>query len=256
MYFIKKYYKLNQIKYLVKQNGENYYKYNRKYIKRIKKVVYSILLDDYDIISTFAKQKDFKYFLFSDEKYKNTNWTIISFPKLKKNKISKIKMTRYIKLFPHLFFKDYELSIYIDASYVINGDLNELLLRVLNPSFDLYLLQHPERSRIFQEFSAVIYYKKEKKKIVNLVKKRYKEKNFPDNLALTENCIIIRRHNNKNIIKLMKAWWNEIKKYSYRDQLSLNYAIWKLNLKIKIYYLSKQFMLGYFIRRNHKKTIK
>jgi hypothetical protein len=200
----KNYYNLNKKKYLVNQNGQNYYKYNRKYIKRIKKVVYSILIDDYDKISTFVKQKDFKYFLFSERKYKNTNWTIISFSKLKKKKkISKIKITRYIKLFPHLFFKDYELSIYFDASYVINGDLNELLLRVLNPSFDLYLLQHPERNRIFQEFSAVINCKKEKKKIVNLVKKRYKKTNFPDNLELTENCIIIRRHNNKNIIKLI-----------------------------------------------------
>jgi hypothetical protein len=251
-----KYHKLNKIEYLVNQNGENNYKYNKKYIQRIKKVVYSILIGKYDKISTFAKQKDYKYFLFSDIKYDNTNWTIIPFSKIKKKKISKIKMTRYIKLFPHLFFKNYELSIYIDASYVINGDLNELLLRALNPSFDLYLLQHPERNKVFQEFSAVIYCKKEKKRIVNLVKKRYKKTKFPDKLELTENSIIIRRHNNKNIIKLMKAWWNEIKNYSYRDQLSLNYAIWKLNLKIKIYYLPKQFMLDYFIKRNHTKKVK
>ena len=254
---LKKYYKLNKIKYLVKHNGENYYKYNKKYIKRIKKVVYSILIGDYDKISTFDKQNNYKYFLFSDKKYNNTNWTILSLSKLrKKKKISKIKMTRYIKLFPHLFFKDYELSIYFDASYVINGDLNKLLLRTLNPSFDLYFLQHPERNKIDQEFSAVINCKKEKKRIVNLVKHRYKKKKFPDILQLTENSIIIRRHNNKNIIKLMKVWWKEIKKYSYRDQLSLNYAIWKSNLKIKIYYLPKQFMLDYFIKRNHTKKVK
>ena len=252
----KKYYKLKKIEYLVKQNGENYYKYNKKYIQRIKKVVYSILIGKYDKISTFDKQKDYKYFLFSDIKYDNTNWTIIPFSKLTKKKISKIKMTRYVKLFPHLFFKNCELSIYIDASYIINQDLNELLLRALNPSFDLYLLQHPERNKVFQEFSAVINCKKEKKRIVNLIQKRYKKTKFPDKLELTENSIIIRRHNNKKIIKLMKAWWNEIKNYSYRDQLSLNYAIWKLNLKIKIYYLPKQFILDYFIKRNHIKKVK
>ena len=160
-------------------------------------------------------------------------------------------MTRYIKLFPHLYFKEYELSLYIDASYIIKGDLNELLLRTLNPSYDLYLLQHPERNKIFQEFSAVILYRKERKKIVKKVKKRYTEKKFPDNLGLTENCIIIRRHKNKKLIKLMEAWWNEIRHYSYRDQLSLNYAIWKLNLNIKIYYLPKRFMLNYFSQKNH-----
>ena len=54
----------------------------------------------------------------------------------------------------------------------------------------------------------------------------------------------------------MKIWWNEIKNYSYRDQLSLNYAIWKLNLNIKIYYLSERFMLNYFTYKNHSKIIK
>ena len=211
--------KLNKLKYLVKQNGENYYKYNRKYIKRIKKVVYSILFGNYDKISSFVKQKDYNYFLFSDINYNNTNWTIIPFSKLKKKKISKIKMTRYIKLFPNLFFKDYELSIYFDASFIINGDLNELLLRALNPSFDIYLLQHPERNKVFQEFSAVIKYKKDKKRIVNQVKKRYKKTKFPDKLILTENCIIIRRHNNKNMIKLI----NKNFKYSCKNSILIKF---------------------------------
>ena len=175
----------------MKQIGENYHKYNIKYIKRTKKVVYSVIIGKYDKISSFKKQKGYSYFLFADQKYKNTNWTIISISKfIKKKKISKIKMTRYFKLFPHLFFKDYDLSIYIDASFSIKGNLDELLLRTLNPSFDLYFLQHPNRKKIFQEFSAVLSSKREIKEIVNIVKKRYIKENFPDSQGLTENCII------------------------------------------------------------------
>ena len=255
--YMKKYYQLNTKKYIVKQNGQNYNKYNIEYIKKIKKVVYSIIIGKYDNISTFNKQEGFNYFLFSDIKYHGTNWTIISIPKLiEKVNVSNIKLTRYFKLFPHLFFKDYELSIYIDASYIIKGDLNELLLKTLNPSFNLYILQHPYRNKVFQEFVAVIKFKKDTKKSVNKVKKKYIKEKFPDNLGLTQNCLIIRNHNNKIIIKLMKIWWNEIKNYSYRDQLSLNYAIWKLNLNIKIYYLSERFMLNYFTYKNHSKIIK
>jgi hypothetical protein len=54
----------------------------------------------------------------------------------------------------------------------------------------------------------------------------------------------------------MKVWWNEIKKYSYRDQLSLSYAIWKLKLNIKIYYLSYRFMMNYFTYKRHSKRVK
>ena len=192
----------------MKQNGKNIYKYNIESIKKIKKVVYSVIIGKYDKISTFSKQKGYNYFLFSDNYYKNTNWTIIPISKLIKEKnISRIKITRYFKLFPHLFFKYYELSLYVDASYIIKGDLNELLLRTLNPSFDLYLLQHYGRNKIFQEFSAVIHRKKDTKEIVNKVRKRYIKEKFPDNLGLTENCIIIRKHNNKKIIKLMRLYY-------------------------------------------------
>ena len=53
----------------------------------------------------------------------------------------------------------------------------------------------------------------------------------------------------------MKIWWNEIRNYSYRDQLSLNYVIWKKNLNIKIYYLSYRFIMNYFTYKNHSKKI-
>ena len=180
----RKYNQFSSPKNTMKQNKENIYKYNINSIKIIKKVVYSIIIGDYDLISTFPKQEGFDYFLFSDMNYNNTNWTIIPISNLiEKKNISSIKMTRYIKILPHLFFENYELSIYFDAAYTINGDLNELLLRTLNPSFDLYFLQHPERNSLLEEFSAVINLKKETEESVNRVKTRYIKENFPDNLG-------------------------------------------------------------------------
>lgn len=174
----------------MKKDGKNIYKYNIESIKKIKKVIYSVTINKYDKISNFRKQKGYNYFLFSDTYYKNTNWTLIPISNLiKKKNISRIKMTRYFKLFPNFFFKNYELSLYLDASYIIKGDLNELLLKILNPSFDLYFLQHYGGYKVFKEFSAVIYHKKDTKEIVNKVRKRYINEKFPDNLGLTENCI-------------------------------------------------------------------
>ena len=200
---MKKYYQLNTKKDIVKGIGKNYFKYNIEYIKKTQKLVYSIIIGKYDKISAFNKQEGYKYFLFSDIKYNKANWTIISITKLiKKVNTSNLKMTRYFKLFPHLFFKDYELSIYIDASYIIHGDFNELLLKTLNPSFDIYFLQHQVRNKVFKEFSPVLKIKKDTQASVNKVKERYMKEKFPDNLGLTVNCIIIRKHNQKNIIKL------------------------------------------------------
>ena len=220
----------------------------------MKKIIYSVLIGEYDQINSFQKQKDFDYFLFSDKNYNNTNWTILPIPKkfLTFN-LSIYKITRFIKIFPHLFFKNYELSIYIDASFNIIGDLDDLLLRILTPKYSMYSIQHPERNKIFHEFSAVLDWKKENKSIVNLVKNRYIKEKFPDNLRLTENCIIIRKHNNKQIINLMEEWWKEVKLYSYRDQLSFNYVMWKIGMKV--YYIPKIFIIDYFSHRPHSLEI-
>ena len=61
---------------------------------------------------------------------------------------------------------------------------------------------------------------KGKKSMAEFIMKRYKKENFPDNYGLIEGCLIIRKHNKKDCIYLMNKWFNEIEKYSHRDQLS------------------------------------
>ena len=110
---------------------------------------------------------------------------------------------------PHLYFKNYNISIYIDSSFQIKGDLNEFLLRILTPEYNIYNLEHPDRNKIFDEIFAVIVARKEKLSMVKIIWERYIKENFPDN------------------IYLMNKWFEEIEKYSHRDQLSFNYLIWK-----------------------------
>ena len=55
---------------------------------------------------------------------------------------------------------------------------------------------------------------------------------------------MVRKHNKKDCIELMEKWWNEINNYSHRDQLSFNYIVWKLGIKIKYY--SKCTLNDYF----------
>ena len=52
----------------------------------------------------------------------------------------------------------------------------------------------------------------------------------------------------------MNKWYEEIEKYSYRDQLSFNYVLWKEKDKIK--YISKNYALEYFNQNYHLKVLK
>jgi hypothetical protein len=227
---------------------DNYYNKSINSIIKLKKVVYSALLGKYDRIQPFNLQKGFDFILFTDLANINnneTNWTILPLPKeLNHLNLSKFKKQRFIKLHPHLFFQNYNLSIYIDTSFQIKRDLNEFLLRILTPEYNIYNFEHPDRNKIFDELSAVVELKKEKEIMSKIIRERYIKENFPDNNGLIEGCLIIRRHNEKDCIYLMNKWFEEVEKYSYRDQLSFNYLIWKTGIKIK--YISKIFALNYF----------
>ena len=141
---------------------------------------------------------------------------------MKHRNISRVKKQRFIKLHPHLYFKNYNLSIYIDASFQIKGDLNEFLLRILSTKYKIYTFEHPTRNKILKETFAVVKYRKENENMSKYIRERYKKDNFPDNNGLIESCLIVRKHNEKEVIGIMNKWYEEIENNSHRDQLSFN----------------------------------
>jgi hypothetical protein len=221
--------------------------------RRPKVVIYSCLIGNYDSISSFSKQKEFDYILFTDQKIEKTNWTILPIPKfVDKFNLSNIKKQRYIKIHPHKFFKKYDLSIYIDANYVIKGDLNDFLINTLNPIDNIYITHLQFGKTPKTAISTAIKNKLDNFEVLNNTFKRY------DNEALNKEGIVnaglmVRKHNNIDCIKLMKKWWKEIKNYSHVDNFSFNYAAYKTG--VRFLYISYQFTLDYFGHKGHLKKI-
>ena len=58
---------------------------------------------------------------------------------------------------------------------------------------------------------------------------RYKNDGYPSKNGLTRNTILIRKHNEPDVVETMEKWWEEVKYGSKRDQLSFNYSAWKTN---------------------------
>ena len=114
-------------------------------IIKFKKLVYTVILGSYDKPKPFIKQEGYDYYLFTDdnsiEKYIKANWTVLKIPNEVKNlKVNTVKKQRFLKLHPHLFFKSYDLSIYIDGTFIIKGNLTEFLLIVYFPSSNKLIL--------------------------------------------------------------------------------------------------------------------
>ena len=245
--------------YKNKKNINSINKYDKysidiNYIKSLKKVVYTALIGKYDDISTINIEKGYDYFIFTDQipENKKTNWTILNIEKNINfsNKLEVLKLQRFYKTHPHIYFENYDLSIYVDTTFEIFGNLDNFLLRILSPNKCIYSLEHPNRNSIYNEFGAVLFIQKETEENIKFIDKRYKKEGFPKNYGLSENCLIVRKHNDYNCINLMNLWYFEIEHYSYRDQLSFNYILWKINKSKIIKYISKNVLFEYFNQKN------
>ena len=235
------------------REGKTDYEYEGVIPKDSRKViVYSCLIGDYDNVTSFNKQKGFDYILFTDQKIKNTNWTIFPIPEevLKLN-VSDIKKQRYMKIHPHKFFKNYDLSLYIDANYEITGDLNDYLINTLNPLDHIYIPHLQFGRGIKQAIQTAVDRKLEDVELLNKIRDRYNQSKILDKTGIVNAGLIIRKHHTKDCIKLMEKWWEEVRDYSHVDNFAFDYAGHMTG--VRFLYTSYQFALFYFKVHKHLK---
>ena len=70
--------------------------------------------------------------MFTDQNFENktTNWTILNIEKNINfsNKLEVLRLQRFYKTHPHIYFENYDLSIYVDTTFEIFGNLDNFLL--------------------------------------------------------------------------------------------------------------------------------
>ncbi|MDR0913024.1 MAG: glycosyltransferase [Methanobrevibacter sp.] len=229
--------------------------------KKNKLVIYTAIIGKYDDLKEpYIINPDFDYICFTDNKeLKSDIWEIIVIDKknLQNQDLDNTKIARMFKTLPHKYLSKYNYSLWIDAGFRIIGSVEKYINTYLKNG-KILGIKHSNRNCIYDEAKKVVDIKKEDKKIVNDVIKRYKSKNYPKNNGLIESGILFRKHNDKQIIKLDEEWWNEILNFSKRDQLSFDYVMWKNNFeydKTDIFYWTNQYFehTRHFHERPHKK---
>jgi hypothetical protein len=140
------------------------------------------------------------------------------------------RRSRFYKLLPHRLFPQYEWSLYLDA----NVDLMNAIgfferYRDLGPDF--FVFRHPSRTNILEELGACIGLKKDDAGVMVRQVAQYLEGGFSQSFQLTENNVLLRRHNDPELADLNEAWWDEVRSKSRRDQLSLSYVVERKNYR-------------------------
>ena len=195
--------------------------------------VYTCIIGGYDHLQEPPfKPGNVDYILVTDGPLPSTGaWkgidvrTIKGVPALDNTRVS-----RYIKLHPHLFLNDYDYSIYIDGNIQTVGDMRYLIL-LLN-QYGLLSSLHYNRSCIYEELEVCIHKKKDDERIMRKQIESYRSAGMPGNYGLTESNLLVRDHHNPVCNEIMERWWQEILKHSRRDQLSLSFVLWEMGIPV------------------------
>lgn len=207
-----------------------------------KYVIYTCQTGNYEkqITETITDTINFDYFYFTDNPNINVDkaWKIIDinsiswiFPEKIKN--DNVRKARYIKTHPHLFFENYQRSIWIDANMqFIVSPLQ--FIKSIDKTCLFTTIKHPTRTCIYDEAVAVLKLGKDDKTIVDAEIDSLNHDMFPHNHGLVESGVIVRNHKNGLVISVMEQWWEMIEGYSRRDQLSFDYIRWKNQFPINL----------------------
>ena len=237
-------YKQNLEKNKLNEDKINFKKFNEKSL-----VIYTAIIGDYDDLKEPQYIDNAHYVCYTDQKnIKSNTWEIRYIDEVPKK--DRAVVVRKYKTLPHLFFPEYDTSIWIDASFQIKGSLIDIMKKYQKCS-NMLLLPHYERFCIYDEAAyCMVINRGNKTEILSQIKK-YLEEKYPENNGLLAGGFIVRNHMESNVRKLMKLWYSEIENNSKRDQISLPYVIWKQSFiydLINIRYNNN----AWFINKRHK----
>ena len=197
------------------------------------------------IVEPICIQPNVDYLMFTDlELPKDTAWKKVDITQFDDYKLfTPVQMNRKIKMLPHKYLREYDYSLYVDGLIEVVGMISPMVEDMGTCGFGVHF--HNQRDCIYDEAVMIKYAKKANMNEVKKQLQKYKKEGFPAHFGLYENTILLRKHCDDSVCRLMENWWDEYLKYPTRDQLSLPYLIWKMNFPKENIYI-----MGNNINRN------
>ncbi|XP_057765972.1 probable hexosyltransferase MUCI70 [Salvia miltiorrhiza] len=138
------------------------------------------------------------------------------------------------KMLPHRLFPNARYSIWVDSKSQFRRDpLGVLEALLWRSNHELAISEHGARSSVYDEAKAVVKKNKAPPEEVEVQLAQYRhdglpeDKRFNGKKALAEASIIVREHTPVTNL-FMCLWFNEVVRFTSRDQLSFPYILWRL----------------------------
>ena len=207
-------------------------------------VVYTAIFGGYNELIEQPQFENVDYVCFTDRNLLSSSWKVVVVPEPQVGD-DNTRNNRYYKILPHLHLQDYQYSIYIDGNFIIKKNPQLLIKNFLNEEVSMACFDHNQtimdpRNCVYQEYEAIVALAETENKVkddLEVIKKHIdflKSENYPENNGLISGGVLVRKHFDEKLIKVMEEWWYFVKNFSKRDQLSFNYVAWKHHFKYNV----------------------
>ena len=198
--------------------------------------VYTCITGDYDSLNEIKNpEKHIDYYCFTNnKKIKSKTWKIVH---IENEGLDNVRLARKIKTVGHPLVNKHELAVWTDANIIWQKKISDFIATFLKDN-PLVIFRHSARNNVHDEAVACFIKRKDSKEILAKTIAFLDAAKYPDNNGLCESTVYIKKLQDPKVKKTMEIWFDTIKKYSRRDQLSFNYAAWKAGLKFDYINLS------------------
>ena len=135
-----------------------------------------------------------------------------------------IRSARAIKILGHSVLSAYDVTVWVDNRVRLKVAAEELVERFLPKDADVAVPLHSIHGSLSEEFNAVLHARLDDPRRVREQRATYgRATPYLAAQPVYWTAILIRR-NNPSVSSLNSIWWEQVLRYSRRDQLSFPYA--------------------------------
>lgn len=185
------------------------------------------------------------YYLFTDDCVEDTKgWTQFMLPRFSNLSRPDRRNAKIPKVMPFLFLPHYEYVIWQDGGHMVVVDPADLIEKYLtSQDKDVAAFMHgkafagQQHDCVFKEAGNIKHVGfLEDPNIIDEQVLAYRKEGMPANYGLSCNAAMMWR-NEAQVGWLQLTWWEQICRYSSRDQMSFFYSLWKTNMKDRFGYI-------------------
>lgn len=185
------------------------------------KTIYTAIFSAYDDLKepTISKKANgWSYVVFTDQDLTSDTWEIRKVPLINNDPV---KTARYYKIMFHKVIET-ELSLWIDATFVINIDLNRWWKRFKEP---FTTIDHPYDDCNYRDAASCLKLGRGEPDKIKQQIQTYHNEGLPEGFGLISSGILMRQ-NTPEVAEFCEQWWAQVEKFSSRDQIAFTYVYW------------------------------